>query len=148
MAPKICPTLEARGAGVLLGSCRLLAIAYKPWGMAPQQEESLSGLHQLHRGWGWLGNQACIQSLIAYSGRTLNGSLNHSMPPSPSLSDESNDLSFLGFSRTSQDPVQKGVKQRRLSKVTGVLRAYKLLAFPTRDKNQISGNVETHQCQD
>lgn len=43
---------------------------------------------------------------------------------------------------------KRGCEAEETVQVTGVLRAYKLLAFPTKDKNQISGNVETHQCQD
>lgn len=36
----------------------------------------------------------------------------------------------------------------QMTVVTWVLRAYRSLAFATKDKNQISGNVETQQCQD
>lgn len=96
---------------VFCGSCELLAAnMQRAEAWQPQQERESEWATKVSAAQRrWLGNQARIQSLTAYSGRTLNGSLNHSMPLSPSLYSEGSDFSFLGFWRTSQDPVQKRV---------------------------------------
>lgn len=43
---------------------------------------------------------------------------------------------------------KRGCEAEETVQVTGILKAYRSLAFATKDKNQISGNVETQQCQD